>query len=124
MPRILYVKNLNYARQAKKVARQGRGGVVGEEGAETGKCATILCRTLMCSNCARQAHYEPSLTSEQWGHSASSASTQCLLQEKGKIKVVACSLCPTSSLKDQTTLSFLGQDYCPKNFMYLKKDSE
>ena len=28
-----------------------RGGVVGEEGAETGKCATILCRTFMFGNC-------------------------------------------------------------------------
>ena len=68
--------------------RQSRqeGGVVGEWGAESGKCATILCAHINAvrGNCAR-SHYEPSLTCEQWDHSASFASTRCLAR-KGQNK--------------------------------------
>ena len=87
-------KSLIYGgRDAKKrvhsLQKRVRGGVVGEEGAETGKCATILCRTLMCSNCARQAHYEPSLTSEQWGHSASSSPARKGQNKSRRLKAVS-----------------------------------
>ena len=60
--------------------------VVGEWGAESGKCATILCAHINAvrGNCAR-SHYEPSLTCEQWDHSASFASTWCLAR-KGQNK--------------------------------------
>ena len=78
--------------------RQSRqeGGVVGEWGAESGKCATILCAHINAvrGNCAR-SHYEPSLTCEQWDHSASFASTWCLAR-KGQNK--SRSLFPTSNI--------------------------
>ena len=78
--------------------RQSRqeGGVVGEWGAESGKCATILCAHINAvrGNCAR-SHYEPSLTCEQWDHSASFASTRCLAR-KGQNK--SRSLFPTSNI--------------------------
>ena len=53
----LHVKNkvLDMVGGCKKrvhsLQKRVRGGVVGEEGAETGKCATILCRTFMFGNC-------------------------------------------------------------------------
>ena len=79
--------------------RQSRqeGGVVGEWGAESGKCATILCAHINAvrGNCAR-SHYEPSLTCEQWDHSASFASTWCLAR-KGQNK--SRSLFPTSNIQ-------------------------
>ena len=58
-------------------------------GGGTWKCATILCRTLMRSNCARQAHYEPSLTSEQWGHSASSSPARKGQNKSRRLKAVS-----------------------------------